>query len=240
MSASVATHAETTQASSTTIAANMPAGIAAGDLLIAFIARDTAATITHPSGWAAPKTGVSNATAMTSSNGFALSFRHADGTEGSTQTWSGTSANWTACVMRITGCRAPQISGVFKDKMTCEAAPAVSNATTTVSAQRPAHYALPNLQYLALFCAASGHSAPITYSSPSGALTQICNQTSGNGVMYVGKESIDLTSNPNFGDSRQVTCSTTASRNGGWYLFITDPAGSPAVDKRHALRPRTA
>lgn len=99
----IAASAATTNLSDPAVV-NLPAGIAAGNLLVAIIGPSTARSGTPPSGW--------NEIADEADGGggfqFIVAYRFADGSEGSTISYdlSGTNFGGAARVLRITGAHA--------------------------------------------------------------------------------------------------------------------------------------
>jgi hypothetical protein len=71
---------------------NLPASIAAGDLLLAAIATDRSSTTTWPAGWTELDDGLNSA----STNALSIAYRIADGTEGSTVTVTTSASGATA------------------------------------------------------------------------------------------------------------------------------------------------
>lgn len=94
----------------TSMAVNLPASIASGDLLLAFVEVRNGGTWTVPSGW----TQLGTQAGGGSVGKLTVFYKIADGTEGSTATWTaslGTSAVWQ--VVKVTswnGSSAPEIS----------------------------------------------------------------------------------------------------------------------------------
>lgn len=95
------TAATTTSAAATSIVANMPSGIAVGELLIAIVSCVLAQTQTGPAGW---RLAISEFSDGFSESSIEVYKRIADGTEGSTQTFNfGGSCASTAMVFRVSG-----------------------------------------------------------------------------------------------------------------------------------------
>ena len=115
----------------TSITANLPSGIASGDLLIAFVGAANAADITTPSGWAQiEKTLNGNAR-------FAAYSRVADGSEGSTQAFAlSLSTVALATVIRLRGQSGSPIdaSAIGTTALTCPTLTTTGSGRTLLSA----------------------------------------------------------------------------------------------------------
>lgn len=98
--ASPPTFAESANATSRTI--NKPTSTASGDLLVLIVSIDATATITMPAGF----TALMNQLEPSSTMSLAISWRIADGTEGSTFTVTSTSEIANGVIIRVTGAAA--------------------------------------------------------------------------------------------------------------------------------------
>lgn len=94
-------------ASVTTADINLPANIAAGDLLIAYVRNATGGTVTWPAGW----NEMIDESPDAADDGNSVAYKVADGTEsGTIQVTFSTSGKYAAVCYRITGGGTPEIS----------------------------------------------------------------------------------------------------------------------------------
>ena len=90
----------------TSLTLGVPAGTVAGDLLVTFLALDSVSAVTAPSGWVLPQS------QPYATNTFKLwAFYHQAGSsEPASYTWTGPSAHWIGCCVRVAGGGVPEDS----------------------------------------------------------------------------------------------------------------------------------
>lgn len=246
MALAVATSASTDAVASTTIAATQPASIADGDILVAFVAKNTTtAPSTVPSGWALIVTSDFRASfpAGTSlgancGTGWMGVYWKVAASESGTYTWGSTSATWNVQILRLTGFRGVKPAGSVNDQYLCPIAKNNTRSSTTISANKINWCNLEADGYLCIHqFVQTVVGSTCTFSALSGTMTSIANSNQTGVSQQVAWEYLDLTSNPNFG-SRQVTTDQTTGSTAGYMCMFADPSSTTGIptDKRNDLR----
>ncbi len=252
MTLAVATSASTNQLTSTTIAAAAPASIADGDILIAFVAKNTTtAPSGAPSGWVRPapspfiaSSGSQSQLGANLTNGwYGVYWKVASGESG-TYTWTSSSSNWNVQILRLTGFRAPKPGGAVVETILFADALIHARSTNTITLvannhSAPAAWADGMLLIRQFVQTVTGVTA--TFSALSGTMTQVANSNQTGVSQLVAYEYLDMTANPNFGN-RQITTDQASGGTGGASLLLPDPSSltSPPVDKRNDLSAQAA
>lgn len=247
MTLAVATKANTTAVGSTTIAATAPASIASGDILVAWVSKNTTtAPSTVPSGWALVTAGGAYQAEFPAAQACSANigtgwggwyWKEAGGSEPATYTWGSTSATWDVTIFRTTGYAGQKPGGILVAAYMFSAAKVNARVTTTITSGKIPNFYLPWDRYLCLYSVTQTVAATVTnLSALSGSLTQDSyNAQTGISTM-TGHEYIDMTSNPVIG-TRGVTTDQAAGGTGGYMLMMADPSSTAglAMDKRNDL-----
>lgn len=237
-----------TASASTTCVVNAPAGVAAGDLLIAAYAKNTSATPTHPSGWATitaagATKNFSQTTAATNGTGFA--WKYATGSEPANYTWTSSSSEWIITIFCFQGINFPilksdgtPISQVVFDNMQVYA-----RSGTTVLVDDNLSTSDITYDHYWNVVAPCMQEAGVTHtlSAPSAYLTTVTNNALVGISMYTGYAEFNfasLTDNPDVTEG-QVTTSAATGNARGFSLWIADPIADiqNILDRPHHKRP---
>ena len=251
MTLSVNTTANTTAVGSTTVAATKPTGATTGDILVAWVSKNTVTAPSGvPSGWAligaagglyhGGFTG-GQATAANIGTGWGgWYFKEAGGSEPGTYTWTSTSATWDVTIYRMSGFAGQKPGGVVVTAFAWPAAKVNARASTAITAAQISMCdASIADRYIALYSITQTVAGVVTnFSALSGALTQDSYNAQTGISTLCAHETIDMTSNP-FIPQRGCTTDQTAGSTGGYYLLMADPSSTgPQIDKRHIKRQR--
>lgn len=252
MALAVATSASSVASAATTIAATQPSGIADGDILLAFVAKNTiTAPSTVPSGWtlgvASPYISNTNGTGTPISGnvgtGWCGVYWKIASAESGAYTLGSTSASWNVQILRLTGFRAPKPGGSVVAPILFMDAEVNARTLTTITPTNGMHAAnvwsdgvLMISQFVQTVVGATA-----TFSALSGTMTSVANSNQTGVSQQVAWEYIDMTVNPNFG-KRQVTTNQSTGNTSGWCLMLPDPSAITGrkIDQRNLLRPRTS
>jgi hypothetical protein len=247
MTLAVASVQNTTQATSTTIAAAAPAGIADGNLLMAYVSKNTtSAPSTVPAGWtlvADPggpyRAGFVGASAANGgvTGGWQGFYKKIASGEAGSYTWGSTSATWSATLWRLTDFVPQTPGGLFLDAFMFANAKPVTRSTNTLASSIPPMCDLIWDRYMMLVGITQVVAATTTnFSALSASLTQD-SYTAQSGISQItGHEYVDMNSNPVVG-SRQCTTDQATGGSGGHMLLIVDPSTLSAdVNPRHTRR----
>lgn len=250
MTMSVITKQNTTQATSNTIAAAAPATITNGNLLVAYVSKNTTgAPTTVPSGWTAitltggayrsgfvaAKTTTSN---LSSGGSRGFYFKVASSESGS-YTWgvaSGT-PTWDVTIWNLSAFAGQKPGGNHVQAFMFGVAIDVTRSTNTLISDTPIMADYVWDRYMMLVGISQAVAATTTnLSALSGSLTQDSYNAQTGLSTITGHEYVDMTSNPYIG-TRQCTTDQATGGSGGCMLLIADPSSlSAPVNKRHLRR----
>lgn len=251
MTLAIATKANTTQAASNTVAATAPASIASGDILLAWVSKNTTtAPSTVPSGWAlatasgAYRAGFIAAQALSGNIGTGWGgfyWKEAGGSEPGTYTWgvaSGT-PTWDGEIFRITGFAGQKPGGIIVPAYLFSAAKINTRSSTTITSGAIPQYDLAWDRYLCIYSVTQTVAGVTTnLSALSGSLTQDSYNAQTGISTLTAHEYIDLATSMKLG-TRGVTTDQSTGGTGGYMLLLADPSALTGigVKKRH-IRPR--